>query len=403
MMLTRPAAQELLDGLSALSLGASAFVVARFGLASALRSRLGFVFVSLCLFFAVRAGTDGLGSQVLGIIDQMIACVLPLAALLLVEGALRRHAPKALKAFVVFGGLAIANVLLVPATHVMATRIVLGTYVIGTLVAVTVLLVVRDRSSLSRQENAGLDALAVPGVLLTLLSISDFTPSLPVGLSDVGCAMLAFVLAANPSSRREARGVLGQLLIIASVVVIGEPAFAYTFAMTAPPEQVRLGAILLALLLATAAVLRVRDAREGGTTQSFARALALADTRNVDAFLDSLDDQPLMAGLRLAGDAQLGEYDRDGLATALAVRAVWTRAVLRDATVPVATRPREELADLMTRTDATHAVMISRDPLRIALFTLPGGGVADFAETDLALFGKLAAVAATEYRAPEFR
>ena len=51
--------------------------------------------------------------------------------------------------------------------------------------------------------------------------------------------------------------------------------------------------------------------------------------------------------------------------------------------------------DLMTRNEATHAVMISREPLLIALLTLPGGQL-ELVETNLALFGKLAALAAED-------
>jgi hypothetical protein len=143
-------------------------------------------------------------------------------------------------------------------------------------------------------------------------------------------------------------------------------------------------------------VLRASQAGPGLAAQSFARALTEADTASLDGFLNSLADQPLLAGLRLAEGAQLAEYDEASLGTALAARPVWTQAVLRDVETPAPARAREELGDLMTRTEATHAVMISRTPLRIALLILPGGSQSDDAETDLALFGKLAAVAAIE-------
>jgi hypothetical protein len=394
MILTRHDGQELIDGLSALSLGASAYVVARWGVASGLRSRLGFVFGGLCVFFATRAATVALDSHALQVLNELIACIMPLAALLLVEGALRLHAPKFLKALVVFGAIGTGAALLSPATHAFAELYALGAYVILSLAGVTVLLVLRDHASLSRQENAALDALAVPGVALTLLAITDFVPSSPVGLSGIGSAMLAFVLGANPSSRREARGVLGELMLIFALVVVCEPEFALVFGTTTFAQQVRMGGILLALLLGAAAIIRVRRTREDHSMQTFARALTRADTTTIDHYLNSLADQPLLAGLRVAEEVQLAEYDREGLGNALAARTVWTRSALQNGALP--TRPREELGDLMTRTDATHAVLISRAPLRIALFVLPGAGQADAAETDLALFGKLAAIAAKE-------
>jgi hypothetical protein len=87
----------------------------------------------------------------------------------------------------------------------------------------------------------------------------------------------------------------------------------------------------------------------------------------------------------------LAEYEAPGLAAAMAGRAVWTRAALAGA---APARAHDELADLLDRAEATHALMVSSAPLRIALLTLPGVGPNDDAETNLALFRKLAAVAA---------
>jgi hypothetical protein len=107
--------------------------------------------------------------------------------------------------------------------------------------------------------------------------------------------------------------------------------------------------------------------------------------------LNSLARQPLLADLRIAEGDMLAEYDAPGLGEAMAARAVWTRVALQDG---VPERAREELGDLLSRSEASHVVMISRAPLRIALLALPGAdpGV----EIALALFHKLAAVAARE-------
>ena len=394
-MLTRNGGQELLDGLSALSLGASALVVARWAPAVQLRSRLGFLFGGLCLFYAARAASVALNSEALDLLQRVVACVMPLAALLLVEGVLRRHAPRALKALVTLGALSVAIALFTKDGRAAMTAWGLATFVILSLVSATALLIFRDRTSLSRQENAGLDALAVPGALLAIVAITDFREIVPLGLSGLGATMVAFVIGANPRSRREAQRVLAELLLMGIVAAVSAVAFAGALGLSTPAEEFRIGAVLLALLLATAAVLRASQAGAGLAAQSFARALTDADTASLDGFLNSLADQPLLAGLRLAEGAQLAEYDEASLSTALAMRPVWTRAVLRDAETAPA-RAREELGDLMTRTEATHAVMISRSPLRIALLILPGGSQSDDAETDLALFGKLAAIAAVE-------
>jgi hypothetical protein len=121
----------------------------------------------------------------------------------------------------------------------------------------------------------------------------------------------------------------------------------------------------------------------------------LADTSSLDRFLDGLADQPVLAGLRIADGVQLAEYNRETLAAALSTHSVWTPGMLHDGDTKT-TRALEELGDLMARNEATHAVMISREPLIVALLTLPGSGQLDLVETNLALFGKLAAIAAED-------
>jgi len=394
-MLERLAAQELVDGLSAVALGASVLVVARQGAASVLRAQLGFALGGLCLFFGMRAAAGVCGSHALNLATLEIVGVLPLAALLLAEAMLRRHAPWMLKALTAAGAVVLPVALIVVDGRPPVSSWGLGGYVIVSLSAVMILLLTRDRASLSRQENASVDVLMACGVLITLLSVSDFLPQAPVGLSGVGAAAVAFAIAANPGSGQSMRRVLTFLLGACLAAGACAMAFAHPLGLIAPVEQVRLGAILLALLLSVGVVLTLLQQASVGA-RGFADALARADTTSLDAFLESLAAQPLLAGLRLAEDALLADYDSAGLGAALAIRPVWTRSVLSEPWPEAQSRARDELDDLMARTEATHAVMISPAPLRIALLTLPGVGPDQDAETDLALFRKLAALAAQE-------
>jgi hypothetical protein len=393
-MLDRPSAQILIDGLAAVALGASVFVFAQPQSASPLRPRLAFAFGGLCLFFGARAASAALGSDALSLLSEVVGCALPLAALVLAEGLLRRHAPTPLKALVCGAAVAVAAAVLATDGRPPASDWALGAYVVLSLSAVTVLLLARDRASLSRQENASVDALIVSGAAFTLLSVTDFLPRAPVGLSGVGAAMVAYALSANPSSSREARLALSNLCVICALTAIGVLPFASALGMVSAPEKARLGAIVLAALLAVSAVLDARR-RTSRSVRDFALALAETDTTSLNAFLSGLADQPLLAGLRLAEGAQLAEYDQPALGAAMAPRAVWTPAALREAHTPMAPRACDELGDLMARTEATHALLISAAPLRIALLTLPGAGATDDAAADLALFRKLAALAAT--------
>jgi hypothetical protein len=397
-MLRELAAQGMVDGLSAVALGASVLtlVSAARGAPSALRPRLAFTLGGVCLFFVARSLSEVSGNYALRLLSLLTVCMLPLAALLLAEGVLRRHAPRGLKALVTLGAGATAMAIVVTGAGPPVTSWGLGGFVVLALAAVTTLLIARDRAGLSQQENAGVDALMAAGALVTVLAVTDFVPGMP-GLSGIGAAAVAFVLAANPTSRREGRRVLGDLALIGAVAVTSAVALSRAMELGMTAETLRLGAILVALLLAAGAILGARRARIGRQGEAFGRALARADLASLDRFLDSLTGQPLLAGVRVAQGALLSEYDVRGLAEALRGRAVWTRMALADPQAPIASRARDELNDLMTRTEATHALLVSAAPLRIALLTLSGIGLADDAADNLALFGKLAAVSARDH------
>jgi hypothetical protein len=165
-------------------------------------------------------------------------------------------------------------------------------------------------------------------------------------------------------------------------------------AIVQPAATFRLAALLLALLLAAGTVMGALRQRGSRTLLDFNAAMARADTVSLEGFMQAMGDQPLLSGLRLVEGSALADYDAERLAAAMAGRAIWTRdAVARgDAAAP--TSGREELADLMARMEATHAMMISPAPLRIALLTLPELSLAGEIEIHLALFSKLAAIAA---------
>ena len=390
-MLVRYAAQGLLDLMAALSLAAAAPRLARLGQGSPLRARLGFTFGGLALFFAMRSAFEALGWPWLGLSVRLVVCVLPLAALVLAEGVLRRHAPRSIKALVTLGGLLTAVALLVARRGEPASRLGLGGFVLVSLLAVTALLLWRDRTSLSPQENLSVDTLVAVAVLFAALSASDFMPSAPVGLSGLGALLLAYVSEAQPGSRREGRRLAADLVGMVLLSAAGAAAFAGPLATGAAVEKVRLAVLLLGLLLTAASVAGVFRERGETTLLQFGQALAGADTASLSSFLQDLAGEPLLSGLRLTQGEALADYDTGALGRLMAAHAIWTREALggKDAV-----RPCEELADLMARTEATHAMLISREPLRIALLTLPKLGDATGLETYLTLFRKLGAIAA---------
>lgn len=394
-MLGRPELQGITDGFAAVALGAFVVAILRRRPKSPLDLRLAFAFGGLCLFFLSRAAAVVSGTHGFAFASQFLACALPAAALFLVEGVLRRHAPRVLKLAVVAGGVSLACALMVSGGRPPVSTWGLGGFVVVSLAVLTALAASRDRSSLSRQENASVDGLILAGAALAMLSVTDFMPTWPLGMTGAGAAALSFVAWAAPSSRRAVGAVVGDIAVLA---VLGAAFGTVLAAGTGLAEALRLSVAALTLLLAAAGVLRALRRRTGDEGADFRRALAAADISGLPAFLDSTAGQPMLHGLRLAQGGALADYDGEvlgaGLQAAIPRRPVWTAAALSQPGALEPEQAREELCDLLARTEATHAALVSRRPLRIALLTLPGVGDADAAEADLALFRTLAAAAA---------
>jgi hypothetical protein len=394
MTLTYAAAQGLTDGLAALALGARVLTAARRGPPSPLHARLIVTFSGMCVFFACRAVAHLSGDPNLTLAARLVACLLLPMGLILVEGAMRRHAPVVLKVGVTLGASALALALLAFGVDWAWWSILMGSYVTLSLLAGTILLLTRDRASLSHQENASIDALMMATAGLMLLGLTDFLDESPLGMSGLGAALLVFFVLANPHSNHGIRRALVELLFVTAIAGVFTAGLAYGLALAQPADLLRLGVASLVFGIALTTVLAGVRGQPGQGTQALRAALAASDTSSLTAFLDHLKGQPLLRGLRLAEAGLLADYDPELLGASLGARPVWTRRDLGDPTSQNPTGGYDELNDLLARTEASHAALISRDPLRIALLTLPDMGVADGGEIDFALFCKLAAVAA---------
>ena len=392
-MLARMAAQGLGDGLAAVALTAHVAAVLRRGWRSPLELRLILAFGGIGVFFACRAAAELLGLQGLMLPAKLLACTLPVFALILAEGVLRRHAPRALKAAIAGGALALGAALLVLGQSAAWSRC-LGVFLTGALLAVVALLTARDRASLSHQENASIYAFLLAGVGLLLLDLPDFLSAAPVGMSALGAALLVFFARSNPVSLPGLRQALADLALIAGLSAVLAIGLAHALGMLAGADIVRLVIVTLILgITLTTALGGLRDHPDSDEARTLRAALARADTTGLTPFLEGLADQPLLRGLRIAEGALLAEYDPVSLGAVLGARPVWTRVSLADPDHAGPDMGRDELADLMACQDASHAGLISAAPLRVALLTLPPLGPEDGVELDLALFCKLAAIA----------
>lgn len=399
-MFDRASAQQLIDALSCVTLLAS--TAARTGArADPLNGRMRFALGVLCAFYGLRWASEASRIGFLDDASLLAVSVVPLCALFLVEGMLRRHAPKAFKIGVSGGAVVAAGVVIASPLRSAIPHWSLLAYEIATFGGLATLILTRQRASLSQQENALLDAVLVAGLGLVPLIISDFLDAAPVGASGLGAAATALVLSANAHSRREAfRAFLGLGLFVAVSAAAAAP-IARALNLPWPSGALRLWAVLYVLLLAAGALQSLLLTRRAPASLVFLEALVATDRSTLDGLLSDLADQPLLADLRVLGPADLDGLDTDRLTFDLE-KAPIERALSGQSKGRAdrdGSHSWTELDELLSRHDANLALLLQRTPLRVGLLRLPGGAVDAQTRGALAYFQKLALLMRPEAQA----
>lgn len=238
--------------------------------------------------------------------------LLPLAALLWIEGLLRRQAPLPLKLAVVAStalGFALFASGLLPSSPV-GTGLAAG--LLGlTLVLLGALLLQRDRASLTALENQRIDGVLLAAVLGAPLLATELRHWIPLDTVRAGAlAPLLVLLAASraPYGATSARAVAAELacLLLAiaaasvSLWLIGAP-LGNALALTAT------------LIIGWTALRHLRLGAVLARRQAFHRWLGLETGNSVDAVLQSLRGLPVVEKSTLLMGSQLKRYDLPAL------------------------------------------------------------------------------------------
>lgn len=180
-------------------IGAGAYVLAQaLGRdASPVDRRLAALFSVLTTLVGVRAVRWWLELEALRRIEEALAALVPLFALFLAEGLLRRHAPAWLKKAIAAGVVAfVLAAILRPVSVAPLFAYALGAFVSLSFLGVAILLAARDRASLSLGENSAISALFVGLIIALPLAATDFLAG--GGMSPIragGLGLLIFILA----------------------------------------------------------------------------------------------------------------------------------------------------------------------------------------------------------------
>jgi hypothetical protein len=362
---------------------------------SPLTRRLLFLLGVVAILFFVRGLAWWTGNVWLDWLSMIPAAMVPLGALVVTEGMLRRHAPRIVKAVAVWGAilLGLAGVL-GPERLATPYSIALSLFQLAGFATCAWLLVSRERASLLASENRSIGRLAIGALLLIPFVITDFqalAPFMPVRLGALGALLVvtAVVIAGgNTESRRQ--GILLTTLRLSASALLGIAA-AFVSSDVDAAQIVRFCAIaisgVLTIGMMTDTLRAFFEAQEPGVLNSVAASPAA--TR--DQLISELARHPLFESARRLREAELTAYDPPLLRDFLSHRRVLRRPQAPWGLLP--TDPAaERMLSLMAAHNATHIIILSHQPIDLIVTAVPVISADPATETALALVRRVLAL-----------
>ncbi|MBR1121298.1 hypothetical protein JQ628_07205 [Bradyrhizobium lablabi] len=360
----------------------------------ALTKRLLFLLGVVAVLFFTRGLAWWSGAVLLDRLSLIPAAMVPLGALVVTEGMLRRHAPRIVKRVALWGAILLGLAgAFGPERFASLQSIALSLFQLAGFAICTLLLARRDRASLLASENRSIDRLAVGALLIMPFVITDFqalAPDMPVRLGALGALLVVTaVLIAGGSTETRREGILLTALRLFSSALLGIAA-----ACVAPDvdaaQVMRFVAIAIAGVLTiglmTDTLRALFEAQEPGVLNSVAASPAA--TR--DQLIAELARHPLFESARRLREAELAAYDPPRLREFLS-----SRRVLRQPQAPwglsSADPAVERLLSLMVANNATHIIILSHDPVDLIVLAVPVISADPATETALALVRRILA------------
>lgn len=360
-----------------------------------LTRRLLFALGVIAILFLDRGLAWWTGSIALDRLSMIPASLIPLGALIVTEGILRRHAPRAVKMIALCGGilLGLGGILglqdfVVPYTITLALFQLMGFAICALLLAM------RDRSAMLASENRSIGRLAAGALVVIPFILTDFRilfPDTPVRLGALGALLTVTVMLITGGGTETRRhGLAMMTLRLISSGLLGLAAAFMTPDVDAA-QIVRFVAVAIAGVLTIGlmsdALRALFESQESGVLNSV--AASPAQTR--DQLIAELARHPIFEGARRFRESELGFYDPPQLRNFLS-----TSRVLRRSDAPWGLSPiepaTERMVSLMMANNATHVIVLAHDPLDLIVLAVPVTAADPATETALALVRRLLAL-----------
>ena len=323
------------------------------------------------------------------------AAAIPLGALIVTEGILRRHAPRSLKQIAVAGAvlLGLGGALGLEAWSTPYAIALLAFQLAG-FAACALLLATRDRSQLHASENRSIGRLAVGALLIIPFIFTDFqalVPDMPVRLGALGALLVVTaVLISGGTGETRRQGIALAVLRIVSATLLGAAA-AFVADDIEAAQIARFSAVAVAGVLTIGLMTDTLRAYFEAHAPGMLNSVATSSAPTREQLLSELMRQPLFESVRRFREQDLAAWDPPVLRDLLA-----SRPVLRRADAPWGLAPTdpavERVVSLLAAGSATHIIVLSHDPADLLVLAVPVMLADPASETALALVRRLLAL-----------
>jgi hypothetical protein len=349
----------------------------------------------IATLFFVRGAAWWSGNAMLDRISLIPAALIPLGALIVTEGILRRHAPRQVKIVIVLGGigLGLAGGL---GLERFATLyfVLLSLFQLAGFATCGWLLATRDRTALMASENRSIGRLAVGALIVIPFIATDFqvlAPDIPVRLGALGALLVVTaILIAGGGAETRRQALLMTALRLSSSALLGAAA-AFVSPDVDGAQILRFGAIAISGVLTIGLMVDALRAYFESQVPGVLDSVAASPARTRDQLIAELARHPIFESARRYRENELAAYDPPMLRDFLS-----TRRVLRRVEAPwglTSSDPAVERAvSLMAANSATHLIILSHDPIDVIVLAVPVISADPATETALALVRRLLAL-----------
>ena len=313
-------ADSIVNLCGAIGLGVAMVALYRRDSRSPLTRRLLAMLGVVAVLFLTRGVAWWSDSVWLDRLSLIPAALVPLGALLVTEGMLRRHAPPIIKLLAVIGAIVFGfgGAAGLEQLSVTTYAILLSLFQVAGFASCAWLMATRDRGALLASENRGIGRLAVGALVLIPFVVTDFRallPDFPVRLGALGALLVVTaVLIAGGGTETRRQASLMTLLRLSSSALLGIAA-----ACVAPDvdaaQIVRFSAIAIAGVLTIGLMTDTLRAFFESQVPGVLNAVAASPARTRDQLIAELSSHPIFESAR-----RFREPDLAGLRSPAAAR-----------------------------------------------------------------------------------